>query len=1583
MHFALRNYLFAALSCAIAASALSADWPQYRHDGNRSSVTEEALPSHTLSEAWSYKPAQFPTPAWPEPGRELHRMDFDYAPQVVSADGRAFFNSTADDTVRCVDLKTGKMLWQFTTNAPVRFAPAIDEGRLYVASDDGCLYCLAAEKGDLLWKFKAAPSEDMLLGNGRMISRWPLRGGVVVRDGIVYTVAGMWPDEGVHLYGLDGKTGEIVWRNDSSGSIFTPLPHPAAMGFSGVAPQGYLSVSADRLLTPTGRGIPAVFDRVKGDLVRFTPGDYAVIKDGGSWTCIFEDVFFDRLNMPGHGLNANRGEVKPLQSDGISCIDMASGKKVFMLPYTTEVLPKGNRLYAAGGESLVAYDLAELRKGTAPEKCVIWSMPHERTYCLAMAGDALLAGSAGSVEAYDANTGKQIWKGAAQGQVRGIALADGHLIVSTNKGMVSTFTASTGSTTQAVLEASAPTSEPTSEPASQPTSIAPVRYDSRDGYALVIGENAADVAKQLIQTTKLHVIHPVSNQQAAAAERDPLIQNGSYGSRLAVPVIDSNKALPLASYFADRVIVADANAPFSPADIYRCVHPCGGSLEFRNMNAEAIRAWIAKANAPEEELKKDANGEMKLVRGQLQGAGTWSRAMADAGKTLVSNDKRITMPLQMLWFGGPGPDRMMDRHAATTPPVSVNGRVFVTGQNDLIAFDAYNGRELWDVPLKGVGRTSGSRTSGNMLAEDGSVFVVVKGVCYRFNQETGVEEKQYTIPKEVGAEDLSWEYIEVNKGLIIGSTNYVAKKNAKPVDWKTKVFALDEKNGALKWQYATTQEIGLAAIAVGADRVYLQETPDAKGQAKRRGQEVAKPELVALNALDGQPVWRQSENVPADQQVQYADGVVAVCGSSGYDAATGKPLWSNPGIAAKQATIQGDSIINMPYSYDLKTGKQRMIKDQLTRLERPWEMIKAYGCGRISGATDMLFFRSGASAFYDMTTDGTTNFGGVKPNCGVSMIAANGLVIMPEASSGCSCSYNYQTTLALMAADDQQREKWFVLPGDELDKPHDSLRIALGAPGDRKDQKGNAWLGYPRPAMTGAAPLQMEIAAAQPDWYRHPRKDKLPADQEPWLYATGLRNPGKFTLNLFPKRPMAIVNASMQLDGSIDATVANANNGQYTMKFFPYREGNFAGMNFHDTKSDLYFSRDDQNLYIAIQSPSPMITEGRKEWARSMQGKDAHVWEDDSWEVFLADPNAKKTIHLGVSASGATYDALWQKGQKFPDVKWNPAWDSKVSTDDQKMVVEIAMPWKSISEAGLDPKQLQFNACGTGPHGLGAPDMGLNPERFSVIYSGNVQIDHDDEYTFYLSGDDLNSLSIDGKELLNFESAWHPFPSTIDTGLEKSAKVKLAKGSHSIQVTHGERAGTTELHLAWSTANSPKAIIPASAFTTADGKPGLQAEYWDTPWLGYAKDGSGPRDNSIMKASVPNIDFTWGPSGWRSELVSTGEARKDLPASFIPLAYAEQIDNSVKKYTVRLHFAELDGIQPGQRVFDLKLQGNDALKALDIAKESGGSDKPLVKEVKDVPVTNDSIEVEMTPCTVNGELCKEPPILSAIEVTKQ
>ena len=103
-------------------------------------------------------------------------MSFDRAHHAVIAHDTVYFGSSVDCKVYALDAVSGELKWTFFTDGPIRFAPLVWRDRLFVVSDDGHLYCLDARQGALIDRWRGGPSDDRVLGNSRIVSRWPARG---------------------------------------------------------------------------------------------------------------------------------------------------------------------------------------------------------------------------------------------------------------------------------------------------------------------------------------------------------------------------------------------------------------------------------------------------------------------------------------------------------------------------------------------------------------------------------------------------------------------------------------------------------------------------------------------------------------------------------------------------------------------------------------------------------------------------------------------------------------------------------------------------------------------------------------------------------------------------------------------------------------------------------------------------------------------------------------------------------------------------------------------------------------------------------------------------------------------------------------------------------------------------------------------------------------------------------------------------------------------------------------------------------------------------------------------------------------
>ncbi len=92
-------------------------------------------------------------------------------------------------------VRDGSLIWTFITGGWVLAAPVVADGVVFVGSDDGNLYALAADTGEPLWSFA---TDDAV------------RSVPTVVDGTVYVGS-----NDNHLYALDVATGTELWRYDT------------------------------------------------------------------------------------------------------------------------------------------------------------------------------------------------------------------------------------------------------------------------------------------------------------------------------------------------------------------------------------------------------------------------------------------------------------------------------------------------------------------------------------------------------------------------------------------------------------------------------------------------------------------------------------------------------------------------------------------------------------------------------------------------------------------------------------------------------------------------------------------------------------------------------------------------------------------------------------------------------------------------------------------------------------------------------------------------------------------------------------------------------------------------------------------------------------------------------------------------------------------------------------------------------------------------------------------------------------------------------------------------------------------------
>jgi hypothetical protein len=83
-------------------------------------------------------------------------------------------------------------------------------------------------------------------------------------------------------------------------------------------------------------------------------------------------------------------------------------------------------------------------------------------------------------------------------------------------------------------------------------------------------------------------------------------------------------------------------------------------------------------------------------------------------------------------------------------------------------------------------------------------------------------------------------------------------------------------------------------------------------------------------------------------------------------------------------------------------------------------------------------------------------------------------------------------------------------------------------------------------------------------------------------------------------------------------------------------------------------------------------------------------------------------------------------------------------------------------------------------------------------------------------------------------------------------------------------------------------------------------------------------------------------------------------------------------YTVRLVFSDPDGLTPGERIFDIAIQGRKVEGDFDVAKAAGGPRRSVVREFRGIPV-QDVLRIELKP----SPGCQAPTALCGVEAVAQ
>ena len=680
----------------------------------------------------------------------------------------------------------------------------------------------------------------------------------------------------------------------------------------------------------------------------------------------------------------------------------------------------------------------------------------------------------------DASTGEEVWSTEVDGKARSLAAASGGLFVSTDKGAIHCF--GTGPRTARGTVDQPIRSSPYQRGIYRTAARTIIEETGVErGYCLVLGCETGRLASELAALTELtiYVVEPDATEVEAA--RKALDAVGLYGVRVCVEQCALSN-VPYSDYFANLIVSESAlisgEPPGDAGETFRMLKPMGGvaylgqpaqaAHNTNGLTASRLRRWLSASGADDWRLVKKAGLWAKVVRGPLPGAGRWTHQYAEPGNTSCSDDRLVKYPLGVLWFGGPGPAKMPNRHENWAAPLSVNGRLFIEGDDLVTAYDAYNGLKLWERQIPGALRVHMFHECGNLAANEDGLFVAAKSECLHLDAATGRTRAVHRAPPPASRKSAQWGYVATVGDLVFGSRT--EKGLASDC-----VFAVDLRTGQRRWVYHGGR-IHHNTIAIGGGRLYLSDrdvTPHQRERALKarreelkglKGRELLQAQndlkwadvrlVVAIDIATGKKLWARAYDLtncggripniqvpylPYDEwdtlMAMYRDERLVICGSPWsrrvfshvargdnprwcavtLAAADGRVLWSRPLHHRMRPLIVGDTLFAQPWAFDLRTGEQKMRTDPATGERTRWCLPRGgHGCGAMSACPAALFFRSWSIAYHDLAGGhGTTHFGAQCPGCWVNTIPANGLVMVPEASTGCMCGFPITGTIVL------------------------------------------------------------------------------------------------------------------------------------------------------------------------------------------------------------------------------------------------------------------------------------------------------------------------------------------------------------------------------------------------------------------------------------------------------------------------------------------------------------------------------------------------------------------------------------------
>ena len=268
----------------------------------------------------------------------------------------------------------------------------------------------------------------------------------------------------------------------------------------------------------------------------------------------------------------------------------------------------------------------------------------------------------------------------------------------------------------------------------------------------------------------------------------------------------------------------------------------------------------------------------------------------------------------------------------------------------------------------------------------------------------------------------------------------------RPVIAGNYLFAVDRHTGATRWIHRDGAVMN-SAITIGNGRIYFAQCRNPEimddDDGRIRIDKFCDKDLfiVALDAQTGATIWQRPFRFPYEHIMflNYAENTLLFTGTYNKDnrvnyglfaftADSGDEKWRTDYIGLNAAgtepfgtggehgeqwqhpVINGRTLYSRPYAFDLHTGEKKQY----------YVYRGGGGCGGLTGSAHYLYGRGSNPRMYPIEVDSTRGIQltqVTRPGCWLNIIPAGGLILVPESSSGCTCEYSLQSSLAFAPRD--------------------------------------------------------------------------------------------------------------------------------------------------------------------------------------------------------------------------------------------------------------------------------------------------------------------------------------------------------------------------------------------------------------------------------------------------------------------------------------------------------------------------------------------------------------------------------------